>query len=107
MAETSDSQIRDQLIDRRSKLESALASSPMDSQLLRLLDEVDAALDEVNLGRFLNLMKRIKNQTQFILITHNFKTMEVADYIYGTTMAEPNITSIYAMKLEKKVPKQG
>jgi len=71
-----------------------------------ILDEVDAALDEINLGRFLNLMKKIKNQTQFILITHNFKTMEVADYIYGTTMAEPNITSIYAMKLEKKVPKQ-
>jgi len=67
-----------------------------------ILDEVDAALDERNLVRFLNLMRKIKNQTQFILITHNFKTMEVADYIYGTTMAEPNITSIYAMKLEKK-----
>ena len=67
-----------------------------------ILDEVDAALDEVNLGRFLKLMKKIKTQTQFIIITHNFKTMEVADYIYGTTMAEPNITSLYAMKLEKK-----
>jgi chromosome segregation protein len=71
-----------------------------------ILDEVDAALDEVNLSRFLNLMKKIKTQTQFILITHNFKSMEVADYIYGTTMAEPNITSVYAMKLEKKVQKQ-
>ncbi len=67
-----------------------------------ILDEVDAALDETNLSRFLNLMKKIKNQTQFILITHNFKTMEVADYIYGTTMAEPNITSIYSVKLETK-----
>ncbi len=67
-----------------------------------VLDEVDAALDEINLARFLNLMKKIKNQTQFILITHNFKTMEVADYIYGTTMAEPNITSVYSVKLEKK-----
>lgn len=67
-----------------------------------VLDEVDAALDEVNLGRFLNLMKKVKEQTQFILITHNFKTMEVADYIYGTTMAEPNITSIYSMKIEDK-----
>jgi len=67
-----------------------------------ILDEVDAALDEVNLGRFLNLMKKVKERTQFILITHNFKTMEVADYIYGTTMAEPNITSIYSMKIEDK-----
>jgi len=67
-----------------------------------LLDEVDSALDEVNLGRFLNLMKKVKERTQFILITHNFKTMEVADYIYGTTMAEPNITSIYSMKIEDK-----
>jgi chromosome segregation protein len=67
-----------------------------------ILDEVDAALDETNLVRFLNLMKKIKDQTQFIIITHNFKTMEVADYIYGTSMAEPNITTIYAMKMEKK-----
>jgi chromosome segregation protein len=67
-----------------------------------ILDEVDAALDETNLARFLNLMKKIKDQTQFIVITHNFKTMEVADYIYGTSMGEPNITTIYAMKMEKK-----
>ena len=67
-----------------------------------ILDEVDAALDDVNLARFLELMKKIKSQTQFIIITHNFKTMEVADYIYGTTMAEPNITTIYSVKLEKK-----
>jgi len=69
-----------------------------------VLDEVDAALDDVNLQRFLNLMKKIKNQTQFILVTHNFKTMEVADYIYGTTMSEPNITTIYSMQLDKNKP---
>jgi len=66
------------------------------------LDEVDAALDDVNLARFLDLMKAIKHQTQFIVITHNYKTMEVADYIYGTTMEEPNITKLYSVKLEKK-----
>jgi len=70
-----------------------------------ILDEVDAALDEVNLKRFLDLMEKIKNQTQFIIITHNFKSMEVADYIYGTTMAEPNITSLYSIKLEPKEKK--
>ncbi len=67
-----------------------------------ILDEVDAALDETNLIRFLNLMRNIKDQTQFIIITHNYKTMEVADYIYGTTMAEPNITSIYSVKIKDK-----
>ncbi len=66
------------------------------------LDEVDAALDDVNLARFLDLLRNIKHQTQFILVTHNYKTMEVADYIYGTTMEEPNITKVYSVKLEKK-----
>ncbi len=67
-----------------------------------ILDEVDAALDETNLERFLNLMKEIKNQTQFIIVTHNFKTMEVADYIYGTAMSEPNITDMYSVRLKGK-----
>ncbi|MDP2914819.1 MAG: chromosome segregation protein SMC [Candidatus Aminicenantes bacterium] len=67
-----------------------------------ILDEVDAALDEVNLARFLDLMRTIKSETQFIIITHNYKTMEVADYIYGTTMEEPNVTKVFSMKLEKK-----
>ncbi|MCX6572443.1 MAG: chromosome segregation protein SMC [Candidatus Aminicenantes bacterium] len=66
------------------------------------LDEVDAALDDVNLARFLDLLKTIKQQTQFILITHNYKTMEVADYIYGTTKAEPNMTRLLSVKLERK-----
>jgi chromosome segregation protein len=67
-----------------------------------ILDEVDAALDEANLARFLDLMNVIKTETQFIIITHNYKTMEVADYIYGTTMEEPNVTKVFSMKLEKK-----
>jgi chromosome segregation protein len=67
-----------------------------------ILDEVDAALDDINLARFLDLMKEIKKSTQFIIITHNYKTMEVADFIYGTTMAEPNFTTIYSVKLERQ-----
>ncbi|MCX6561549.1 MAG: chromosome segregation protein SMC [Candidatus Aminicenantes bacterium] len=67
-----------------------------------ILDEVDAALDEANLIRFLDLMKTIKSDTQFIIITHNYRTMEVADYIYGTTMEEPNVTRVFSMKMEKK-----
>ncbi|MHB8055529.1 MAG: chromosome segregation protein SMC [Candidatus Aminicenantales bacterium] len=73
-----------------------------------ILDEIDAALDEPNLVRFLDLMKNIKSETQFIIITHNYKTMEVADYIYGTTMEEPNVTRIFSMKIDKKTePEPG
>ncbi|MBN1272247.1 MAG: chromosome segregation protein SMC [Candidatus Aminicenantes bacterium] len=67
-----------------------------------ILDEVDAALDDVNLSRFLDLMRLMKEKTQFIIVTHNFKTMEVADYIYGTTMSEPSKTQVYSMKIDKK-----
>lgn len=67
-----------------------------------ILDEIDAALDEANLVRFLDLMKTIKGETQFIIITHNYKTMEVADYIYGTTMEEPNVTRVFSMKIDRK-----
>jgi chromosome segregation protein len=67
-----------------------------------ILDEVDAALDDTNLTRFLELMKKIKSQTQFIMVTHNYKTMEVADYIYGTTMAEPSVTNLYSIKMKDK-----
>lgn len=67
-----------------------------------ILDEVDAALDENNISRFLDLMQEMKSTTQFIIVTHNYKTMEVADYIYGTTMEEPNVTSLYSVRLEKK-----
>ncbi|MCX7974917.1 MAG: chromosome segregation protein SMC [Candidatus Aminicenantes bacterium] len=67
-----------------------------------ILDEVDAALDENNISRFLDLMQEMKETTQFIIVTHNYKTMEVADYIYGTTMEEPNVTRLYSVRLEKK-----
>jgi len=67
-----------------------------------ILDEVDAALDENNISRFLDLMEEMKATTQFIIVTHNYKTMEVADYIYGTTMEEPNVTTLYSVRLEKK-----
>ncbi|HMA53538.1 MAG TPA: hypothetical protein VKT17_03710, partial [Acidobacteriota bacterium] len=67
-----------------------------------VLDEIDAPLDDANIGRFIEILKQMQVQTQFIIITHNYKTMEVADYIYGTTMAEPNMTRLLSVKLERK-----
>ncbi len=65
-----------------------------------VFDEVDAPLDDANLGRFLKFIDDMKPYTQFIIITHNPKTIEKADYIYGITMDEPGISSVYSMKLE-------
>lgn len=65
-----------------------------------LFDEVDAPLDEANVGRFIQLLNDFKTQTQFIVITHNPRTMESADWIYGVTMEEPGVSSIVGVELE-------
>ncbi len=64
-----------------------------------VFDEVDASLDEANIQRFLKFLHKLKQNTQFLIITHNFKTMEEADYIYGISMNEPGISTIYSMKM--------
>ena len=68
-----------------------------------ILDEVDAPLDDSNIDKFINLIKKfsIDKQIQFILITHNKKTMEAADLLYGLTMEEEGVTKIVSVKLEK------
>jgi chromosome segregation protein len=65
-----------------------------------LFDEVDAPLDESNVGRFIQLLNDFKSQTQFVVITHNPRTMESADWIYGVTMEEPGVSSIVGVELE-------
>jgi chromosome segregation protein len=66
---------------------------------LCLLDEVDAPLDESNTGRFVDLLKELASDIQFITITHNRRTMEEADYIYGITMEEPGSSKVISMHL--------
>ncbi len=72
-----------------------------------VFDEVDAPLDDANLGRFLKFIDDMKPYTQFIIITHNPKTIEKADYIYGITMDEPGVSTVYSMRLDiiNKSPK--
>ena len=65
-----------------------------------VLDEVDAPLDDTNVDRFLNLIRSFSDRTQFVVITHNKRTMEVADTLYGVTMQEPGISKIVSVKLE-------
>ena len=64
-----------------------------------LLDEVDASLDDSNVQRFLRLLDEFKTDTQFIVITHNPRTMQAADAVYGVTMQEPGVSSIVGVRL--------
>jgi chromosome segregation protein len=66
-----------------------------------LLDEVDAPLDEGNVGRYNEMVKEMSRQSQFILITHNKRTMEVADTLYGVTMQEPGISKLVSVKIRE------
>ncbi len=66
-----------------------------------LLDEVDAPLDEANVGRYNEMVHEMCRTSQFIVITHNKRTMEVADTLYGVTMEEPGISKIVSVKLSQ------
>jgi chromosome segregation protein len=65
-----------------------------------LLDEVDAPLDDANIGRFVRMLNQFKSKTQFIVITHNPRTTtEAADAVYGVTMQEPGVSSIVSVRM--------
>ncbi len=63
-----------------------------------VLDEVDAPLDDANVQRFTALVKEMSQETQFIVITHNKRTMEIANYIYGVTMEEPGVSKVVSVR---------
>jgi chromosome segregation protein len=69
-----------------------------------LLDEVDAPLDDSNVGRYVRLLAEFKHQTQFIVITHNPRTMQAADAVYGVTMQEPGVSTIVGVRLGQMEP---
>ncbi len=65
-----------------------------------VLDEVDAPLDEANIGRFTSIVSDMSTRSQFLLITHNKRTMEAARRLYGVTMPEPGVTRIVSVDLD-------
>jgi chromosome segregation protein len=66
-----------------------------------LLDEVDAPLDEANIGRFAEAIRSMTSHSQFIVITHSKRTMEVADVLYGVTMERPGISTLVSVELRQ------
>ena len=69
-----------------------------------LLDEVDAALDDMNVDRFSNMVRELATDSQMIIVTHNKKTMELADQMYGVTMREPGVSTVIAAALTEREP---
>jgi chromosome segregation protein len=67
-----------------------------------LLDEVEAALDDTNIGRFVELLRRYSDRTQFIVITHQKRTMEAADILYGVTMGADGVSQIVSRRLPRE-----
>ena len=67
------------------------------------LDEIEAALDDANIDRYANYLKRFSQDTQFIVITHRKPTMEVVDSLYGVTMEEKGVSKIVSVKLADAV----
>ena len=71
-----------------------------------VLDEVDAPLDETNVGRFARLIHEMSKDTQFVVITHHKRTMTEADVIYGVTMQEPGVSKIVSVNINKAEPRR-
>jgi chromosome segregation protein len=70
-----------------------------------ILDEVDAPLDEANVGRFNRMLTEMSEQTQFIIVTHNRKTMEMGSVLYGVTMQEPGVSKLVSVRWEEAAEK--
>ena len=66
-----------------------------------VLDEVDAPLDDINVARFTKLIKKLTNNSQFIIITHNKKSMEIGDLLYGVTMENPGISKTVSVQFQE------
>jgi chromosome segregation protein len=67
-----------------------------------LLDEVEAALDDTNIGRFVELLRRYADRAQFIVVTHQKRTMEAADVLYGVTMGSDGVSQIVSRRLPRE-----
>jgi chromosome segregation protein len=68
------------------------------------MDEVEAALDDINLGRLLGLLEELRETSQLIVVTHQKRTMEVADALYGVAMRGDGVTTVIGQRLREAEP---
>ena len=66
-----------------------------------VLDEVDAALDEANVSRFIETLRELTTRSQFIVISHNRNTIEAADAIYGVSMGDDSVSRVLSLRLDE------
>ena len=66
-----------------------------------IMDEVDGPLDDANIGRFVNLLRRFSHQTQFIVVTHNKRTMAASDMLYGVTQEIKGVSKLVSVQLDE------
>src|SRR5262249_15193075 len=66
------------------------------------LDEVEAALDDANIDRFLQLVRRFSDRAQFVIVTHQKRTMDAADVLYGVTMGDDGVTKVVSRRLPRR-----
>jgi chromosome segregation protein len=66
------------------------------------LDELDAPLDESNINRFIKILHRFVQQSQFVVITHNKRTISISDVLYGVTMEERGVSKFVSLRLQKR-----
>ena len=68
-----------------------------------ILDEVDVPLDDINVGRFCQLVKKMSKEVQFLVISHNKVTIEMTDYLMGVTMQEPDVSRIVSVDIKEAI----
>ncbi len=71
-----------------------------------ILDEVEAPLDDANIGRYINVIREFSKDTQFLVVTHNKRTMEMADILYGVTMEQQGVSKIISVRMNRESEKE-
>lgn len=71
-----------------------------------ILDEVEAPLDDANIGRYINVIREFSKNTQFLVVTHNKRTMEMADVLYGVTMEQQGVSKIISVRMNRESSKE-
>ena len=69
-----------------------------------VMDEVEAALDDANLGRLIEVLRELQADSQLLIVTHQKRTMEIADALYGVTMRDDGVTTVISQRLREDVP---